>query len=465
MLDTYVPEADDGRTLGPNPYMSARMWLPLQQIPNPRALINAAVFTYEDPNSGDVREVRLAEQIGDYLVIARHLFENWDELVDGYAKPKFVYEYVPFEDHITPRNADQVRAWAALEAADHGILNLGCGKGKTVMALKKIASKSGPGVVICPAGIIDQWIERAEEHLKLPRDQIGIVRQKKREWDKPLVICSIDTLVGLVDDIPMEIRTRFQTVFFDEVHHLAAKTFLKTAPLFFGDRFGLTATPERKDGLEPVYYAHLGEIFYSDTKGDLTAQVIINQVDTEIDLRRREVRDVRGELSVGKLRTYLGTIPSRNRIILRNVAKALQRGRKILVLTHSADHVPILHEKAVANPIISQYDVGLVLQRHKVPKRLATIRGSDVSFATMGVAAEALDAARLDTLFICTPFASWTEFVQARGRIERALEGKKDPIMVIFDDHKVNPAHYMLRKLLRRMKVEGVKYTTLHEGT
>ena len=82
------------------------------------------------------------------------------------------FKRVRFEDLVVPRNAEQEQAWAALAANDNGILNLGCGKGKTKLALKKIAQKGVPTLVIVPdGGILDQWKRAIEGDTTPGREQ------------------------------------------------------------------------------------------------------------------------------------------------------------------------------------------------------------------------------------------------------------------------------------------------------
>ena len=180
------------------------------------------------------------------------------------------------------------------------------------MALKKIAKRGYPAVVIVNnSGLMDQRNDRALEFLGISEDDIGIVQGSKEEWDKPLVLAMIHTLAKRAHTIPHDIRSRFGTVIFDEVHHLSAATFSQTAPLFYGNRYGLTATPNREDGLEDVYYAHIGPIFYSDLVGDLEAQIFFKKVKTTVPKDGTKITDVTGEFSAGKMYSYFSELGSR----------------------------------------------------------------------------------------------------------------------------------------------------------
>tara|TARA_B100001250_G_scaffold414436_1_gene452822 strand:+ start:4053 stop:5471 length:1419 start_codon:yes stop_codon:yes gene_type:complete len=460
---TYVPEMDGGDSIVGKAFMANMLWIPNEFLPYRQVFLRSATVISEDPHSGETKEVPLARQEKNHMVVAKHLWSE-NELIqrisalEKYEYPKFNWEHVDFGDKIVPRDTAQKAAWDALDKQSNGVLNLACGKGKTVMALKKIASRGVPAIVIVNnSGLIDQWKERALEFLSLSEDDIGIVQGPKAEWDKPLVLAMIHTLANRVKDIPISTRQRFGTVVFDEVHHLSAAKFSLTAPMFFGNRFGLTATPNREDGLEDVYYAHIGGVFYSDLKGEMAAEVYFKRLDTTVK-DERKIRDRTGEFSAGKMYKHLGTIKSRNEEIINIAAKALSKGRKLLVLCHSKDHPSELEKLKVADPRMNMYTSGVVSGATSGKDRTGIIKNSDVTFATFQVAKEGLDVSGLDTLIFTTPFKAWGAFQQGKGRIERISEGKKDPIVVVLDDVNIGPAHGMCKSLRRKMLANGVGY-------
>ena len=253
----YFPEDDGGLAGRGRAFLSSDMWIPLESVRNIDALLRAATFSTVNSRTGDVTSLQLAVVEKHHVRTARHLFSDseWSEKIGEYVVPEIAFEKFDFGDKIVPRSEAQERAWEAFSKAGNGVLNLACGKGKTVMALKKIAQRAVPAIVVVNnTGLMEQWIDRALEFLSIDREDIGIVQGKRSEWDKPLVIAMVQTLANRAEskDIPMEARRRFGTVIFDEVHHLSAAKFSQTAPVFFGARYGLTATPVREDGLEQV---------------------------------------------------------------------------------------------------------------------------------------------------------------------------------------------------------------------
>ena len=463
-MTTYLPESDEGKALYGEVYRSASVWVPAQRITNKAAFIRAATISVVNDRTGNVTAVPLAEEVGDYIVIARHFFseEEWVNKVGDLTDVSLSYESFNFGDKIKPRNKDQAAAWEAFSKQSYGVLNLACGKGKTVLALKKIAQRGVPAVVIVNnSGLMDQWKERALEFLDIEESDIGIVQGPRAEWDKPLVIAMIHTLAKRAETIPVEVRARFGTVIFDEVHHLSASTFSQTAPMFFGNRYGLTATPTREDGLEDVYYSHVGRIFYSDLAGELESEIYFKKVATPPPADDSLVKDVTGEFSAGKMYKYFADHSARNTVILKTVETALLKGRKILVLTHSKDHPQILLEKFLDSSCKESYTAGAVSGDTSGELRTKIIEDSDVTFATFGVAREGLDVAALDTLIFASPFKAWGSFQQGKGRVERKHGDKKSPVVIVIDDYKFGPARAMCNHLRKSIRANGFKYKDL----
>jgi superfamily II DNA or RNA helicase len=373
------------------------------------------------------------------------------------------FDRVDFEDRIIPRDARQERAWEAFSAADCGVLNIACGGGKSALGLKKIAQRGYPAIVIVNnESLVEQWIERAGTFLNLPPESIGIVQGAKQEWDKPLVLAMVQTLASRIDDIPMWVRQRYGTVIFDECHHFAAATFCLTAGFFFGARFGLTATTERTDRLEEVYYAHLGPVIYSDKTSEIYADVYFKP--TGFSLGEKEsLVDFRGMLVISRLYNKLAKSKARNKMITADAADAAINGRKVLVLSHSVAHVEEL-AASIAKAAPGK-KVGFIHGAITGNKRLTILAESDVTVASFSLAKEGLDVPRLDALLLATPFRDWGAFQQCKGRVERAHPLKKPPIVVVYEDADIPVCRSFWNAIRKGMKEHGLPYQSLKATT
>lgn len=459
-LTQYVPEMDDGVLAKGKAVFSANVWVPKDIIRDPDRFIRASTIEGKPDHKGNPRLFPLVREAPHHLVCPRHLYDNWAERLADCSTELVVPPAVRsiFEDHITPRNPPQQAAWDALANVASGVLNLSCGKGKTVLGLKKAAQVNlATVVVVNSTSLMDQWRLRAKEHLRLSDEHIGVVQGSKEQWDKHLVLCTIQTLAKRAASLPLDIRLRFGLAIYDEVHHLSAAGFSKTADLFFGLRLGLTATAEREDALEDVYYSHLGPIFHSDLQGDLEAKIYFKKLPTRLPVSK--FLDKAGEPNIGRMYIAMSQLRERNRRIIRDLVPALEAGRKILVLSHAAEHPVIFGELFESMGHSKTYKHGIVIQKTK--DRREVIAGADITFATMGVAAEALDVEELDTVAFTTPFQAWGLFSQGKGRIERMREGKKDPIVLVYEDYLIGQAAGLLGKLKKNIRKHDRKFSVL----
>ena len=304
------------------------------------------------------------------------------------------------------------------------------------------------------------------EHYALLRRQktlLEAARGIRPHWWRKLVIVMLPTLVNRLDSIPMSIRQRFGTALSDEAHHLPASTFSRTADLFFGNRYCLTATPGRSDGLESIMFAHNGPVIYKNTVPDDPATVYVKALESELDLTDDDVAyavlSKVGEVSVGMLNNYLADYADRNWQIITHVLRALRSGRRIIVLVHAAKHPGILSEDLDARAP-GEFTACVVTGSTPPADRTGLIASHQVTFATIGVATEGLDAPSLDTIFFATPFRAWPIFIQGKGRVERLFDGKKNPLAIVLHDPHIGLPNGMTQGLMREMKKREMSYAT-----
>jgi len=452
MQKTWFPEREPNLADPDTCYKSAWLWLPKAKVNV--AGIRAACTATTENRKGQVIPTAFYSEWDNHILVPRE-FVPWDALPKPAVDLSVTGVAVSFESSVKLR-VDQIPAWDALNATDSGILNLGCGKGKTTLGLHKAAARGRATIAIMnQGGLLDQWKKEAQTFLGLGPKDIGLIRQEKFEWDRPFVIASIQTLARRLKEgkVPWEMRTRFGTVIFDEVHHLSAPHFVLTAPLFPCVRIGLSATPHRNDGLEVIYMAHIGQIFYSDLTNAVDPNIFFVHTGTTVDMSDERVTDCLGEFNVSKLRSFLAGNFERNALILWHVAQASLKGRRVLALSHSRKHVEAL---AAAVP-----GSGLITGGVPFNDRRWILRQNNVIFATNGVAEEGLDAPHLDTVMFLTPFKNWNTFQQGVGRALRIVTDKKRPVATVFWDWKIGPANAMCRSLMRALKKHGWDYSVL----
>lgn len=225
----------------------------------------------------------------------------------------------------------------------NGIVVHNCGKGKTVVALEKIARGRVPALVMLDnTQLLYQWKQEAEALLSVPGG-IGIYGDGKKEWQKGLVLATYHSIANWADTIPEEARRWFGQIFWDEGHHCPAPLFSRTADMFYGARYSLTATPERDDGLHVLSEGHIGPVLYTDLTPTMQPSLAFMWTGMSLDLRDASVAskviDINGEVHTSKLYSYFGQWAPRVNILLKTIYEARQSGRMVLVLSNSVDEV------------------------------------------------------------------------------------------------------------------------------
>lgn len=454
-VPVLVPEQDGGVSFAGRAILSASKWIPLEKVHNKEALLRASCITGYSNTEPVVIQLAVEEKFHIRLprfltVAAVSRFIRYESITDDTQ-----WEKVVFNDLVVPRDAKQEAAWASFASAENGILNIACGGGKTTVSLKKIAQRGCPAIVfVNNSSLLDQWVARAQQFLGLARADIGIVQQDTQEWEKPLVIAMLQTVVARKKDITLETKLRFGTVIFDEVHRTSAETFLQVVGMFYGIRYGLTATVKRVDRLEAAYLAHLGPVFYSDDTSELYADVIFKETAC-IPVPTKNFHRSDGLMIISRVYALLSASLARNTLIVEDVVAAMLAGRKPLLLSHSVEHLEVL--AALLRRALPGKAVGIVHGSVKTTLRTSIFNTSDVVVASFAIAKEGLDVPSLDTLFLVTPFRDPGAFQQCRGRIERTYPGKQHPLVIIYDDVNVEPAHRLCSGLRRAVRERDKK--------
>jgi superfamily II DNA or RNA helicase len=256
----------------------------------------------------------------------------------------------------------------------------------------------------------------------------------------------------------MEFRRRFGLVLYDEGHHMSAPVFVKSADLFFGRRYSLTATPNRTDGLEMIYQFHLGRVIHTNLSQDLIPDTYFHILQWEPTVEEQhQVLDVTGEVNVNKVRTFLGSLDWRNNAIVRDIKRDMKAGRQLLVLSHSVEHVNELGRH------FRTRGAGIITGQTMQEDRMAILRECNPVFGTFQLAREGLNKPTLDTLYVVTPFSNANDMQQAWGRIQRHHVGKQKPLVRIYEDHAFPCCIRScrgLRKNLRKINYPIFKVTT-----
>ena len=337
--------------------------------------------------------------------------EKFGKLVED-IRPKPENIKISFKGKLRDETHQNEALSKAIEAG-HGILSLPCGFGKTTVSLA-IACKLGyrTMIVVHKEFLANQWKERIQQFC--PGASIGIVQQNKKEVNCDFVIAMLQSLS--LKEYSFEDFDSIGTLIVDEAHHICAKVFSQSLfKLCPKHAFGLSATPNRKDGLTKVLHWFMGPTFFSVERKNQD-QVDVFPLDFTCNRYEDPPPCTRyGKLSLPTMITEITEIPDRNKLILQTIKELSKTTRQILVLSDRRFHCEFLHQKFKTTS-------GLYMGGMK-ESDLAESSKKKIIFATFSQAHEGLDIPSLDTVILATPKS---DIVQSIGRIMRETVGKKN---------------------------------------
>jgi hypothetical protein len=321
-------------------------------------LTRTGCLVSEGPIQEIKKELTVRAQVNGDYGFPPPPFKVFRPTKNGVCVPRFygsaklgepVHDKRPEPTRIRAKFAGQLRdathqneAHAAAIKAGHGILSLPCGYGKTTVSLA-IACTLGyrTMIVVHKQFLADQWKERIQQFC--PGATIGIVQQDKKEVNCDFVIAMLQSL-----SLKEYSFTDFDTVgtlIVDEAHHICAKVFsqslFKMCPKHI---FGLSATPERKDGLTKVLHWFMGPTFFAVERKN-QEQVEVFPVIFESPNYRNPPPSMRnGKISMPNMITELVEDRQRNKMLVELVKKASAGTRQLLVLSDRRQHCELLHQ-------------------------------------------------------------------------------------------------------------------------
>jgi hypothetical protein len=325
---------------------------------------------------------------------------------------------------------------AALEVG-HGVLSLPCGYGKTTVSLA-IACKLGyrTMIVVHKQFLADQWKERIQQFC--PGATIGVVQQDKKEVECDFIIAMLQSLS--LKEYSFSDFESIGTLIVDEAHHICAKVFsqslFKLCPKHI---FGLSATPDRKDGLTKVLHWFMGPTFFVVERKNQEQVEVFPVLFDSMNYKNPPPSMRNGKISMPNMITQVVEDRERNKMLVELVKKASSGTRQLLVLSDRRIHCEILHN---CFPKTSGLYMGGMKECD-----LKESSEKKIIFATFSQAHEGLDIPTLDTVILASPKSDITQSI---GRIMRETKGKKNNPH-IYDVH--DPWSIFTAMYFKRLKV------------
>ena len=328
-----------------------------------------------------------------------------------------------------------------------GIISLKCGGGKTVLALHIISMlKKKTIVVVHKDFLMTQWRDRIKQFL--PDARIGKIQQNTIDIkDKDIVLSMVQSLS--MKEYPEDTFTSFGLAVFDECHHLGAEVFSKSMQKVSSKyMLGLSATPNRKDGLRKVFEWYIGPIVYmTKEKNEDYVEVQLINYDCLDETYCKEEKTFKGDACMPRMVNNICGYYMRTKLILDLIRKYFKLGRKLLVLSDRREHLNLMekyiHEN-IAPDNVGQYVGGMK------PNQLRISQEKDIILGTFSMASEGMDIPKLNTCILASPKS---DVEQSVGRIfrEKACVRTHHPLIVdIIDDFSMFTKQASKRQVLYR---------------
>ena len=331
---------------------------------------------------------------------------------------------------------------------DFGVIVSPPGSGKTVIGLEIIAEKRQPALIIVHRKqLFDQWIQRIQDFLKIPKNKIGQIGNQKFIIGESITVAMIQSLSRMQDY--NEVANTFGTIIIDECHHIPAKSFREAIVHFNAFYlYGLTATPQRKTNDQKLIFVYIGNILHQVNQQEY---LLKSNIRTEINIKETDLF-APFDYKIDKYETISRILihdTQRNSLIIKDIEDNADRFRTILILTERKAHVDILnlYLKERYETITIHGDDRESARKSKMEQ----IKQGHfkIVISTGQFFGEGIDISNLDCLFIVYPFAFEGKLIQYIGRIQRS---EKQPVIFDYRDSRIDHFEKMFKQRMRYYK-------------
>ena len=352
----------------------------------------------------------------------------------------------------------QEQAAAALLAHDTGVFVAPPGLGKTVVGTYLVAArKTSTLILVHRKPLLDQWIGQLALFLGIEPKEIGQIGAGKSKPNGRLDVAMVQSLVrkGSVSDLV----AGYGQVIQDEAHHCPAVSFERVlAEVKARYVVGLTATPQRRDGLHPILNMQLGPVRFAI---EAKCQAARRPFDQKLVVRETGFSSAALPAGAGIQEIYaaLAADQKRNDLIFDDVVRALTEKRSPILLTERREHLEHfagrLHR--FTRHLVVLHGGMKPKERRDVIAQLASIPDGEerLLIATGRYIGEGFDDARLDTLFLALPVSWKGTLIQYTGRLHRIHPGKTEVRIFDYVDRAVPMLMKMFEKRLRGYRAIG----------
>lgn len=376
-----------------------------------------------------VKSYKIYHETAQFIYVPKHFG------VQTFGPAKESYKGVVHDDGRwtfcgTLRPIQHEIAQTYLEKGD-GMVCLQTGGGKTVLGLF-IASqlKTKTLIVVHNTFLRDQWTERIAQFI--PSVRVGVLQGTRTDTEFDIVIAMLQSISK--KEYPPATFGGFGLTIVDECHHIASEVFVQAFQKITSPRMmGLSATPERKDGLMYVIEWFLGPIVYKSPQSDSADTKVRVEVFTHApdDPSFSDIiYNAQGVMSSVEMVTKLVKYPSRTKLLATILEDIDLDVRQILVLSDRVQHCADIYE-ALSPDVRAK--ACILSQKTKLADRNEWCLQKRILIATYSMCKEGFDVPTLNTLMMATPRPDIDQVVGRILRVEKNARTLHPLILDIVD--------------------------------
>jgi superfamily II DNA or RNA helicase len=331
-------------------------------------------------------------------------------------QPRF--EEVPYQTVIELTPA-QIPVVDMAMKHEQGVIVAPSGSGKTIVGLELVARRKLPALILVHRRqLLDQWIDRIQTFLGIPRAHIGEFSGTNKRIGKQITVGLLQSLARKGD--LTELSDKCGTVVVDECHHIPAVTFRDViAQLNAKYIYGLTATPKRKHSDEKLIYVYIGDIIVQMEASDATPVSNVMHRPPDIFIRPTNLV-VPFKFTTDNFQLLARIIcfdTARNQLIIRDILDNVGAGKRLLVLSERKEHLSIvaMYLKGKCETIVITGDDSARARKSKLQQIKSGHYG--VILSTGQFFGEGIDIQNFSCLIFAFPFSFEGKLVQYIGRL------------------------------------------------